>query len=174
MIIGLSGLSGSGKTTAADFLVEDGFTKMSFVEPIKRMLACVGLSSRDLYGDGKEEPNGMLNWKTPRYAMQTLGTEWGRDLISPDLWVNVVEHDILKYEIKDHIVIDDCRFPNEVAMILGLEGIIVYIEREGKPGDHASEREVRSLYRSTTLENNSSLEALQEAMMIVKDIHSPK
>ena len=84
---------------------------MSFAEPIKRMLACIGLSHEDLHGDRKEEPNDMLEGKTPRYAMQTLGTEWGRDFISPNIWVNVVKHDILKYEIKDDIVIDDCRFP---------------------------------------------------------------
>ena len=174
MIIGLSGLKGSGKSTAANFLVEDGFIKMSFAEPIKRMLACVRLSHEDLYGDRKEEPNHMLNGKTPRYAMQTLGTEWGRDLISPNIWVNVVKHDILKYEIKDHIVIDDCRFPNEVAMILGLEGIIVYIERDGETEGHASEREVKSLYRHVTVRNMGSLVYLQESMMTIKARHLSK
>ena len=158
MIIGFSGLKGSGKSTAAGFLVEDGFTKMSFAEPIKRMLACIRLSPRDLYGDKKEESSEMLDGKTPRYAMQTLGTEWGRDLISPNIWVNVVKHDILK--TKGDVVIDDCRFPNEVAMILGLEGIIVYIDRGGESGDHASEREVKSLHRHYTALNEGSQEDL--------------
>ena len=174
MIIGLSGLKGSGKTTAAKFLVEDGFVKMSFAEPIKRMLACIRLSHKDLYGNRKEESNIMLDGKTPRYAMQTLGTEWGRDLISPNIWINVVKHDILRSHAGDDIVIDDCRFPNEVGMILGLRGSIVYIEREGKAEDHASEREVKSLYRSITVENKSSLEDLQEAIMAVKVIYSLK
>ena len=172
MIIGLSGLKGSGKSTAANFLVEAGFMKMSFAEPIKRMLACVGLSYEDLFGSRKEEPNSMLDGKTPRYAMQTLGTEWGRDLISPDLWVNVVKHDILYRHAGDNIVIDDCRFPNEIAMILDMKGIIVYIERGGKVEDHASEKEVKSLYRSTTVRNIGSLEYLQETIMaVVKFIH---
>ena len=158
MIIGLSGLKGSGKSTAAGFLVEDGFVKMSFAEPIKRMLACVGLSHEDLYGDSKEEVNDILDGKTPRYAMQTLGTEWGRDLISSNIWVNIVKHDILK--IKDDVVIDDCRFPNEVAMILSLGGVIVYIDRGGKSGDHVSEREVKSLYKHYTVRNEGSLNDL--------------
>ena len=168
MIIGLSGLKGSGKSTAANFLVEDGFVKMSFAEPIKRMLACIGLSQEDLYGERKEEPNDMLDGNTPRYAMQTLGTEWGRNSISSNIWVNVVKRDILKYEIKDHIVIDDCRFPNEVNMILGLEGIIVYIERDGETEDHASEREVKSLYRHVTINNTSSLEDLRRVITNIK------
>ena len=63
MIIGLSGLKGSGKTTAANFLVEEGFVKMSFAQPIKRMLVCIGLSPGDLYGDKKEESNDMLDGK---------------------------------------------------------------------------------------------------------------
>ena len=174
MIIGLSGLKGSGKSTAANFLVEDGFVKMSFAEPIKRMLACVGLSHEDLYGDRKEEFNSMLNGKTPRYAMQTLGTEWGRDLIGPDLWVNVVKHDILHSHAEDDIVIDDCRFPNEIAMILDMKGIIVYIDRHGEVGDHASEKEVESLYRSTTIINTGPLEYLREAIMFIRGIYSPE
>ena len=174
MIIGFSGLKGSGKSTAANFLVEDGFTKMSFAEPIKRMLACIRLSPRDLYGDRKEEPSEMLDGKTPRYAMQTLGTEWGRNLIHPDLWVNVVKHDILHSHAEDNIVIDDCRFPNEVGMILGLGGIIVYIERGGEVEDHASEREVKSLYRSITAGNNSSLADLRKDIMTLKVMYSPK
>ena len=174
MIIGLSGLKGSGKSTAANFLVKDGFIKMSFAEPIKRMLACVGLSSRDLYGDRKEEPNDMLDGKTPRYAMQTLGTEWGRDLISPDLWVNVVKHNILHSHAEDDIVIDDCRFPNEILMILLMEGIVVYIDRDGEAGDHASEREVKLSYRSTTVRNMGSVADLQEAIMAVKVMYSSK
>ena len=174
MIIGLSGLSGSGKTTAANFLVKDGFIKMSFAEPIKRMLACIRLSPRGLYGDRKEESNSILGGKTPRYAMQTLGTEWGRNLISPDLWVNVVKHDILHSHAEDDIVIDDCRFPNEVAMILDMKGIVVYIDREGEVEDHASEREVKSLHRNITVENKSSLANLQEVVMAVRVMYSPK
>ena len=160
MIIGLSGLKSSGKSTAANFLVEDGFTKMSFAEPIKRMLACIRLSPRDLYGDRKEEPNSMLDGNTPRYAMQTLGTEWGRNSISSNIWVNVVKHDILKGNAKD-IVIDDCRFPNEVDMIKDFGGYIVYIDREGETGTHASEAQVQSLYRHYCICNIESLKALQ-------------
>ena len=102
----------------------------------------------------------MICWmgRTPRYAMQTLGTEWGRDLISPNIWVNIVKHDILK--IKGDVVIDDCRFPNEVVMILGLGGVMVYIDRGGKSGDHASEREVKSLHRHYTALNEGSREDL--------------
>ena len=173
MIIGLSGLKGSGKTAAADFLVEDGFIKMSFAEPIKRMLACVGLSSEELYGDRKQEPSYILDGKTPRYAMQTLGTEWGRDLISPNIWVNIIKNGIKELG-GNFIVIDDCRFSNEVGMILGLGGIIVYIERGGKSSNHASEWEVKSLYRNIIVENKSSLGDLQEAIMAVKVMYSPK
>ena len=173
MIIGLSGLKGSGKSTAANFLVEDGFVKMSFAEPIKRMLACVGLSSEELYGDRKQEPSYILDGKTPRYAMQTLGTEWGRDLISPNIWVNIIKNGIKELG-GNFIVIDDCRFPNEIAMILDMKGIIVYIDRDGEVGDHASEREVKSLHRNITVENKSSLVDLQEAVMAVKVMYSPK
>ena len=171
LVVGFSGLKRSGKTTAAEYMVvHSGFIRMSFAQPIKDMLKVLGVSENN----PKEKPHLLLHGKTPRYALQTLGTEWGRNMIGGNIWVDVVKNNILNGNAEDNIVIDDCRFKNEVDMILGLGGIIVYIERGGKSGDHASEREVKSLYRSITVENNSSLEDLQEAIMAVKVTYLPE
>ena len=98
-LIALTGLAGSGKTTAADYLVKaHGFACISFAGPIKSMLRTLGLTALEdieevFEGEGKEKPNRLLCGKSPRFAMQTLGTEWGRDLIGPDLWVNAWNRD---------------------------------------------------------------------------------
>lgn len=44
MIIGITGVAGSGKDTAADYLVSKyGFTKVSFAAILKNMLSVTGL-----------------------------------------------------------------------------------------------------------------------------------
>jgi len=103
-------------------------------------------------GDLKEVPTEYLGGRTPREAMQTLGTEWGRSL-SADLWVNAwrrrVDRDVeeSKANAEDYILIaDDVRFPNEAAAIRSRGDIVVRVKRPGAgltgtTGRHASETE---------------------------------
>jgi hypothetical protein len=145
MIIGFTGLAGSGKSTAAMHLASaHKFQRLRFAGALKLMLHAMHLTPEETDGSLKEEPCSLLDGKTPRYAMQTLGTEWGRDLISPDLWVNVWRREvgaILFKQPKADIVVDDVRFDNEVHAILELGGIIVRITRYGvaRASGHASE-----------------------------------
>jgi hypothetical protein len=146
MIIALTGYAGSGKSTAAKILVErHGFTLVKFAGPLKQMLRCLGLGDREIEGDLKEEPHIVLGYKTPRYAMQTLGTEWGRDLIGVDLWANVaMESTWAVLDQGGRVVIDDCRFLNEAAAVRTEGGIIVEVMRPGvgPQSGHASENQI--------------------------------
>jgi hypothetical protein len=145
MIIGLTGYAGSGKSTAAKHLVErHGFVLVKFAGPLKQMMRCLGLGDREIEGELKEEPHPLLSGKTPRYAMQTLGTEWGRDLIGFGLWVNVAMdrvHAVLDRGGK--VVLDDCRFPNEASAIKEAGGVIIKVIRPltTPVGAHASEEQ---------------------------------
>ena len=146
-LIALAGLAGSGKTTAADYLVKaHGFTCISFAGPIKSMLRILGLTALEdieeaIEGGGKEKPNHLLCGKSPRFAMQTLGTEWGRGMIGPDLWVNIwTKRARIKLDHNRRIVADDCRFDNSAAAVRELGGTIIRIQgRGGVPGGHQSE-----------------------------------
>ena len=139
MLIGFTGRMHSGKTTAAMHLVRShGFTRHRFAGPLKAMLHAIGLTERHTDGDLKEEPCDLLDGKTPRWAMQSLGTEWGRMLITPNLWVNAW----LATKPEGNVVVDDVRFDNEAAMIRSAGGIVVRIVRPGQEGGgvkHASE-----------------------------------
>lgn len=128
-LIAFTGKIGAGKSTAAQYLYETHkYRKMPFAQTLKEMLIYMGLSAVEVYGSQKEVPNEtILGGKTPRHAMQTLGTEWGRNLIHPDIWVDCWKR---KASLcKDRIVVDDARFPNEFRIIEELNGIIVNIER---------------------------------------------
>lgn len=131
MIIALTGLAGSGKSTAAKHLVEvHGFTLVKFAGPLKAMLRCLGLGDREIEGDLKEVPHPVLGGRTPRHAMQTLGTEWGRNLIHSNLWVNVAmasADNVL--DCGGPVVIDDCRFLNEANAVKERGGFIVKLMR---------------------------------------------
>jgi hypothetical protein len=143
MILGLCGVAGAGKSSAASYLSEHhGFARTRFAEPLKAMMRAIGLSEAQVDGDLKGEPAALLCGRTPRHAMQTIGTEWGRDLIHPDLWITLWTRTALEIlEQGGRVVVDDVRFPNEVEAIQTLGGRVVCIKgRGGIPGDHVSEQ----------------------------------
>jgi len=130
-LVAFIGEIGAGKSTAALAFTRSGFKRISFADPLKQMLSTLGLSHEELYGKDKEVPSVLLSGKTPRFAMQTLGTEWGRDIISPEIWVNAWLHRVSQ-NVSAGAVVDDMRFPNEYSAVRSLGGIVVKIVRDNK------------------------------------------
>lgn len=140
ILLGIAGYKGSGKTTAAIELKGCGFHNVKFAAGLKAMLGCLGLTGDHLEGKLKEEPCGLLDGRTPRHAMQTLGGEWGRDMISPNLWINHWKRTVNSYGLHTPICVDDLRYPNEQDAIREMGGEIVYIERGlDRSSTHSSE-----------------------------------
>lgn len=140
-ILGLCGQAQSGKSTIAGVLVANGWTRTRFADRLKAMLKTLGLTDAEIDGELKEQMCDLLGGKTPRWAMQSLGTEWGRELIHRDLWVRAWERTIERTPKSYPIVVDDVRFPNEVAAVKAFGGMVIHVERPGLPPpmDHASE-----------------------------------
>ncbi|QIG76101.1 deoxynucleotide monophosphate kinase protein [Rhizobium phage RHph_I4] len=142
-IIALMGAAGSGKTTVSKQLQGFGFARFRFAGTLKLMLRTLGLTEAQVDGDQKEVPCDLLCGRTPRHAMQTIGTEW-RDMIHPHLWTKVLEQQIIELIAANEgydparpsfIVIDDCRFHHEVDMVRRLGGEVWKIRRaETEPG----------------------------------------
>lgn len=142
-VVAFTGQAGSGKSTATRYLVEQhGYTLVKFAGPLKDMLRAVGLSEREIEGDLKEKPSYLLCGKTPRHAMQQLGTQFGRDIIGEDFWINLWRRRVEQvFSEAGRVVVDDCRFPNEASAIRRLGGdIYKLVGRGGIPGHHESER----------------------------------
>lgn len=126
MIIGFCGPAGSGKSTAAAHLVaHHGFTRVRFAGPLKAMMRALGCTEDEVDGALKEAPCALLGGRTPRQAMQWLGTEWGREMIAPDLWLRAWAAEADRHPL---VVCDDVRFPNEEAAIRERGGLIVRIQ----------------------------------------------
>lgn len=137
-IIALSGPAGSGKSTVSDFLATQyGYTRSKFAKPLKDMCRAIGMTEAMIEGDQKETPVRWLCGKTPRHAMQTLGTEWGRDSLGEDFWVGLWERSVLGRPLT---VVDDCRFANEAAAVRRMGGRVIRLTgRGGIAGGHVSE-----------------------------------
>lgn len=135
LLIAFTGRAGAGKSTAAQYLIEHkNFVRLRFAGPLKAMLRALGLTDREIDGDLKEQPCDTLCGRTPRRAMQTLGTEWGRELIAPDLWVSLFARDAELHRLAGvSVVCDDLRFPNEAATIRKLGGKIIGVASNDAP-----------------------------------------
>jgi len=182
MIIGLTGQARAGKDTIAEYLVKNhGFVRIGLADPMKRF--CQHLfdwNDEQVWGNKKEEgdprykrldrndddiPLGMVPL-SPRFALQTLGTEWGR-LCCEDIWTIYglrVAKELLAgyatYTAKNGLVItekdvgicpgvvfSDLRFENEFDLVREAGGLLCRVKRpslgESRVGiiGHASETE---------------------------------
>ena len=145
MIIGFVGLIGSGKDTAADYLVNfHGFRRESFASTLKDAVAAVfGWDRILLEGRTKQA----REWReqvdawwanrlgipqlTPRWVLQNWGTEVFRKGFHNDIWIASLENKMRKTQ--DDIVISDVRFPNEIDAIHSLNGLVTRIKRGPDP-----------------------------------------
>jgi hypothetical protein len=180
MLIAFAGRAGVGKDTAGDVLVRKGWVRVSFADPMKRIVKDVYQFSDDsIWGPSEKRnaPDPRYGGLTPRYALQTLGTEWGRTCW-PDTWVAYalrVATQLQKggygYNAREglfrtgsestldnigarDVVMCDCRFPNEVAAVKAAGGKVVLLERDagskldGAASQHESETALVQVPRS--------------------------
>lgn len=159
-LIAFTGLAGSGKSTAALHLVQrHGFARVRLAGPLKAMLRALGLTEQEVDGDQKEEPCELLGGQTPRWAMQTLGTEWGRELISGDLWTRAWWQAVHNVPVGQPVVVDDLRFINEAAAVQALNGTIVLVNRPGAGvGAAGHPSEGIALPHHATIDNAGSMD----------------
>lgn len=144
-VIGLHANARCGKDTAANILLSGLFRGKSvrsyaFAKPFKDALAIMlNLSEEQLYGDKKLEVDPVYG-VTPRFAMTSIGTEWGRNTINPDIWIIRAKQEIDKAIADgcDGIIITDVRFPNEAEAIYEFnspeEGIVATVIHITAPG----------------------------------------
>lgn len=144
MIIGFVGFIGSGKDTAADYLVNfHGFRRDSFANTLKDAVAAVfGWDRVLLEGRTKEArewreqrdewwSNRLGKDITPRHILQYWGTEVCRNGFHDDIWIASLENKMRK--TGDNIVISDVRFPNEIKAIKAAGGKVVRVVRGADP-----------------------------------------
>lgn len=176
-IIGLySPVMQSGKTQVANFLRDQhGYEVVKFATPLKQMLrlmfASLGFDQpaieRMLEGDLKQTSFAALGGKTPRHVMETLGTDWGRNMIDSELWVRPTMRRVHKIRARGgRVVVEDIRLPNEHFALRSEGAHLVKVTRKNAPlpPRHDCEGQLELYPFNAVLVNDSTLPDLQRAV----------
>ena len=177
-IIAFTGKAGSGKNLAASLLPQGleygSWDEIAFAGPLKSMIhVLMGnlTHSHQAYRDhrdginqpSKEEEIPHLR-KSLRQIMQTLGTEWGREMVCDDLWIQCFRASVAR--IREfcpdaNIVVTDLRFPNEEKCIREMGGTIIRIVRSSRKDVASHKSEEQPISADHVIYNDGSLEDLK-------------
>lgn len=163
-LIALIGPKGAGKTFLAEMVAEaTGAIKMTFARPLRDMLEAIGVTEY-YHTHNKMEPIPHIPGNpTARHLLQTLGTEWGRDMVHSNIWATVASHKFKAAMVEGQtVIVDDLRFLNEAEVARDLRGTIVKVTRPGLDltDEHRSERYWRDIDSDFSLHNDGSADVL--------------
>lgn len=182
--ITICGSKGHGKDTVADVFVEMwGYEKRSFADPMKRMLhEGFGIPFSRLYGNDEAKAAILPEYGVSvRHMLQTLGTEWGRDLIQKDVWVRATLAFMRDVEACNHAthvslghappqvrwVVPDTRRRNELDALVDRGFKVIRVTRPGYGGTagsgHVSEAGIPGLSPDVRIVNDGTLHQLESA-----------
>ena len=153
MIYGMTGAQFSGKDTVGNAIIA-AFNKSGkraervlFAGALKNACcAMFGWTREQLEDyDFKETPEPITG-KTPRVILHLMGTDFGRDMLHPELWLRLLAADIERMAANGITpVITDVRFENEAAFVRNLGGTLIHVvnpETVSRTDAHASENGV--------------------------------
>lgn len=164
-LIGFNGTMGVGKSTAIQCLKDNTRSSVrlvKFAQPLYDMQENIYRRIQSVY----TRPS---DFKKDRKLLQWLGTDWGRDTISPTLWIDIWKAEVKKIRHEEPlatIVCDDVRFDNEASTIAQLGGEIVKIVSSSTQNridtaagipQHSSEAGIDKQYVDYEIENNGTM-----------------
>lgn len=172
-LIGLVGYAGAGKDAAAEALVAQGWQRVAFADPLRKMLLAIdpyipaqvsssarvsGFVAAMGWAKAKQHPE-------VRRLLQAIGTEAVRNIIGPNTWTDLARKSIC--ESTNSIVVTDVRFANEADMLRSMGGLLIRITREGvgPVNGHVSDNLVESLECNGEIANDGTLEELHEMIV---------
>jgi hypothetical protein len=181
MLIAFSGFKESGKDTAAQVLIDRGWTKVAFADALRELLLAIDpfvpmWTEGSRFKPARQYPArlsyiiGYLGWDEAkktipevRQLMQRTGTEGIRNVFGPDAWINALEERFPDlFYANTRYVLTDCRFDNEADFVLDNGGFLYWIERPGRESDgHASESTAPRDMADAIIVNDGSIEGLQ-------------
>lgn len=144
VVVCIAGKAEAGKSLSANIL-KDFLTHCGYDATIVPYAAHVKDTAKLLFGwDGKKDETG-----------RALLQQWGTNIVrakEPLFWVETVARLVrLLPGIFDFIIIDDCRFPNEIEAWSGTPHIAIRVERPGH--ENSLTEEQRNHPSETALDN---------------------
>lgn len=173
-IIGIAGIAGAGKDTIGFILEKNyGFSPIAFADTVRQIAAIVAsMPLRDYKKLPKEKVIQSLGI-TRRHLEQSLGTDWARDNVDTDIWLNKCKLILrcLKSAGAQRVVITDVQFENEAAFVREY-GNLIHIEGGFDAADaaatrqHKSEDGIKSFPNEVTIYNNFDLSHLLQTVSL--------
>ena len=186
MIIGISGFKQSGKDTVArmlqylslsdysyvrtnqltfdkslDYLdTESKWEIVRFADKVKDLVCTlIDCGRGDLERENFKNTPALYQY-TPRQLLQLIGTDFGRNIIAKNIWIDLT---LKSYNSNKHWIIPDVRFKNELEVIKNLGGINIRVIRDIDSNDrHESERDLDDSCQlfDYTIDNTSDKDTL--------------
>jgi hypothetical protein len=144
-IIAVVGFIGEGKDTVSNYIASKyGFQKESFAKPLKDIVSIIfGWDRALLEGNTpisrhwREQID--VYWSsvigydvTPRYILQHVGTDMFRNMISPNIWSEVLQKKIINNPQTNYII-SDVRFQEEINMLKKYDVTFVRVSKHIPP-----------------------------------------
>jgi len=150
--IGLMGLAGSGKDTAAKAFMKLGYRRLAFADELKSLAFYFGW-------DGEKDEDG-------RALLQELGMAARR--YNARFWIQYLNKQILRERLQGPFVFTDVRFQNEADYVRSIGGIIVRIVRPGQSAEnHESELKQCEVAADIEIVNDGGIEDLHNKIRAI-------
>jgi hypothetical protein len=181
-IVAICGEKGHGKDTAARVLVNCGFRQVAFAGALKAMTRAyleyrgVEPDVIEMYLEGslKETPDDLFGGKTCREFMQKLGTEFGRNMIDDNIWIDSFDDHCSLYS---RVACTDLRFPNENQHLTERGAIQMRVVSPNKERNayslHPSEQYIADLDVEVEIINDGTVAELHDKVWSAMVDHLP-
>lgn len=170
MILGLCGAAGCGKNAVGEILfTHHAFYQVAFADPVYGAVSAItGLPVATLQDRRVKEE--VIPWlgKSPRELLQLLGTEFGRNMVKRDIWIQRAMKSV--HRAAGSVVITDVRFSDEAEAIRNMGGAVVRVVRPGygtltaAAAGHSSEAGIDDSLVDYTITNDGTLGDLEVAV----------
>jgi hypothetical protein len=139
-LFGLSGYGKAGKDTVGAFARGAGFSRMAFGDRLKEFLyrqnPAIGINLKTEKVVRLQEMVRKEGWENAKWhpevqmLLQHTGTEAGREVVHPDIWIIAVATEMTANQPKA-VVVTDVRFPNEANWVKEMGGEMWRVNRPG-------------------------------------------
>ena len=174
MLVGLTGHAGAGKDTVADLLrAAHGGRKIAFAGPLKAACASLFRLTPDQLHDPVAKETLDPRWgRTPRQILQVVGTDLLRAQFDVDVFRKSARFGIEAALAAGEtlVVVSDCRFENEAALVRELGGVVWHVRRATRGTTetaHVSEQTLAVAPSDVVVANDGTLDDLRARVLLL-------
>ena len=169
--LGLTGGANVGKDVIAKMLVEDGWTRVAFADPVREMALAIDPLVPIEYSHTVRLSQAVRDrgWEGAkkivevRQLLQVIGTDAVRDMLGKDTWIDIAFDKIDRAD--SPVVVTDVRFENEAQALREIGGQICMITRPGAHCERDHRSESLTIEPDFNIDNSGTLDDLRDLVV---------